>query len=311
MRAHIGIFALTLCAVSIPPASAQSQSQTDSSVSQNATSKQTAPASQSQQVSPAKGAAKVPAKPAVVLTNDNLKDSAVNQGASSATPSGADQEQASSTAQDSKTSAQQTSIRAKNTSSNQTTATPAKPKLVINAHKVLTNDDLEKLNKHGDMSVVGIDVDLNGIYDCDINCYNRVRDSARIYPGTSLEWMRDLRSGIDDLQKDNDWRAFLVELAHLRMKFCSLAADENAALRKADNFNNVTDQQIDIREQYSRKLREADDEVTAAYSRGNSLEGSYSPLVRNFMQMQVLRIMQAACTNPDANYRNYSDDPNE
>ena len=302
MRTHIYVAALALCAVSACPACAQSQPQQDNSSSSTASTKQTGTAGISQQtVSPA-GATKTVPKQAAVFTNENLKDPAGNDAVRSASLTGSPQDPKPPTQQP-----------ARGTSQAATSKPGAPPKVQIDAHKVLTNDDLEKLDKHRGMSVVGIDVDLNAIYDCDINCYNYVRSSARIYPGGNLDWMRDLRSGIEGLQKDDTWRAQLVNLAHLRSKYCTLAADQNEELLKADNFNNVTDRQIDIRERYNAKLSDANQAVTAEYERVTAAEAAYSPMVRSFMQMQVTRIMQSTCVNQNAYRPNYypSDDPEE
>ena len=186
-------------------------------------------------------------------------------------------------------------------------AAPGKPKVELDPHKVLTNDDLRKLNRQGGMSVVGTDAVLSGIYDCDINCYNQVRSSAQIYPSSNLDWMRDLRIGIEKLKLDNDWRAYLVRLADLRSKICTIADEEKTSLDRADNENNVTDQQIDIREEYTRKLKDVNDDITAEYGRMSSMQSRYSPMVSRFMQMQVLRIMTTSC--PGSPYGYYSDDP--
>lgn len=301
MRIHIYVLALALCAVSASPSWAQTQAQQDNSGSQTANAKQTGTASALTQSASA-GVTKTAPKQAVVFRNENLKDPAANQAANTA-------------AQDPKAAALQAKpANAQATPQAATSKSAAQPKLQIDAHKVLTNDDLEKLNKHRGMSVVGIDVDMNSIYDCDYNCYNSVRNSAGIYsPPGNLDWMRDLRSGIEDLQKDDGWRAQLVKLAHLRSRYCTIATDQNEELQKADNFNNVTDQQISIRERYNAKLSEANQAVMAEYSRASSLEATYSPLVRRFMEMQVLRIMQSACINPNSYRRPYynsaDDDP--
>src|SRR5215469_2651430 len=291
MRTHTYMLALALSLASAIPSWAQTQTQQDSAKQAGVTGNSTQPASA--------GVTKATARQSVVFTNENLKDPAANQAATAA-------------AQDPKPATQQ--AKPGPAAGNPQTAaskTAAPPKAQLEAHKVLTNGDLEKLNKHHGMSVVGIDVDLSTIYDCDINCYNNVRSSAQIYPNGNLDWMRDLRSGIEDLQKDDNWRAELVNLAHLRSKYCTIAADQSAELQKADNFNNVTDQQIDIRERYNARLAEANQVVTAEYGRTSAMEASYSPLVRRFMEMQVLRIMQSVCMNQEIYRRNYypSDDP--
>lgn len=272
MRTHIYVLAVVLCAVSARPSCAQGQSQQGSSTSQATSAKQASAASTAQQAPPASAGL----KQTIDATNGNSKDP--------------------------KAPTQQAG----------TSKQAAPPKLQIDAHKPLTNEDLQKLNKRRGMSVVGIDVDMDGIYDCDYNCYNDVRGSAGISPGGNLDWMRDLRTGIEDLQKDAIWRAELVNLAHLRSRFCTLADEQNAELRRADNSNNVTDEQINIRERYNAKLSEANEAVTAEYERITPLEATHSPLVRRFMEKQVVRIMQANCTNPDSYRRSDdTDDSNE
>lgn len=312
MRTHIYMVALTLCAVSAAPSRARSQSQQENA-QQAASAKQIGDASGAQQTAATgAGATKTAARQSVVFTNENLKGQAANQAVRPETEASSTQEQKAAAAQDPKTAAQPAkpggAAANPQTAANKPTTAP---KVQIDAHKVLTNEDLEKLNKHRGMSVVGIDVDLNAIYDCDINCYNYVRSSARIYSPGNLDWMRDLRSGIEDLQKDNNWRAELVNLVHLRSKYCTLAADENEELQKADNFQNVTDQQIDIRERYNAKLSDANQAVTTEYERTTAMEATYPALVRRFMEMQVLRIMQSVCVNQNPYRPNYypSDDP--
>ena len=244
--------------------------------------------------------AKSPTKP-IVFTNENLSEAAANKethvqsGSQSAAPNHAKNMGTQA--------ASQSTVKKQ-----QAAAAPAKPKIELDPHKVLTNDDLRKLDRRDGMSVVGNDSLLSGIYDCDINCYNQVRSNAQIYPSGNLDWMRDLRTGIEKLKLDNAWRAYLVHLADLRSKICTIADDERTALDRADNENNVTDQQIDIREKYTRQLKDVNDEVTAEYSRMTPMQSRYSPMVSRFMYTQVLRIMTSRC--PGSAYGGYySDDP--
>lgn len=303
MRIKHYILALVLCAPlyaqmtsGVVFAQAQ-QAQDGSSAAQTARGKQP--------VAPASATDANKAKPAskpVVFTNENLHDSQPSK----AMPM---QPGSTSAAENHSTAAitgNQTSPAAK-AKKQSPAAAPAKPKVELDPHKVLTNDDLRKLDRQGGMSVVGTDAVLSGIYDCDINCYNQARSSAQVYPSSSLDWMRDLRSGIETLKLDNDWRAYLVRLADLRSKICTIADEEKTDLVRADNENNVTDQQIDIREEYTRKLKDVNDDITAEYGRMSSMQSRYSPMVSRFMQMQVLRIMRTNC--PGSPYGYYSDDP--
>lgn len=303
MRIHIYVLTIALgAAASSQAALGQApQGQSNASAPQSTSTKQSPTTPQQAVASGTLGTSKTAPKPPVLLTNDNIDDPTVKQ-----TIHGTAQPNAQ---QDPKATAVEVSAAPKTRSNQQaaTSASAAKPKLLLDPHRVLTNDDLRNLGRQGDVSVVGVDVDLNGIYACDVNCYNEVREAARVYPGSDLEWMRDLHSGIEKLKKNNDWRAVLVHLADIRSKFCTLAADEEAALARADNFDNVTEQQINIREEYNRRLNAANQDAVATYSRMTPLEAQYSSLVASFMSIQVSRIMQANCNNPNSN--NYNPDP--
>lgn len=271
------------------------QAQDDSSAAQTAHSKQAVAPTSATDVNKAK-----PASKPVVFTNENLHDIAPSKAVQTQSGSPSVTENHSTT-----TGNLSSSADAKKQQSR--AAAPAKPKVELDPHKVLTNDDLRKLDRQGGMSVVGTDAVLSGIYDCDINCYNQVRSNAQVYPSSNLNWMRDLRTGIEKLKLDNDWRAYLVRLADLRSKICTIADEEKTALDRADNENNVTDQQIDIREEYTRKLKDVNDDITAEYGRMNSMQANYSSMVSRFMYTQVLRIMTSSC--PGSPYGYYSNDP--
>lgn len=70
-------------------------------------------------------------------------------------------------------------------------------------------------------------------------------------------------------------------------------------------------EQINIREEYNRKIAELSQDSTAAYSRAASLQTGFSPLVRGFMQIQEQRISRVGCANPAAYYYNSDPDPDE
>ena len=307
MRIQRYMLALVLCA----PATcgvvfAQTQQgQSSSSTAQTADRKQAVAAALTQNAPAAATDASKP-KPAskpVVFTNENLHDAAANKGIQAQSGS------QPATQKNANAQANQTSQAPKSEKQQSPAAAPAKPKVELDPHKVLTNDDLRKLDRQGGMSVVGSSVDLSTIYDCDINCYNQVRSTAQVYPSSNLDWMRDLRTRIEQLKLDNDWRAYLVRLADLRSKICTIADDERTALHRADNEDNVTDEQINIREEFAQKLKSVNDDITAEYGRMNSMQSRYSPLVSRFMYTQVLRIMTTNC--PGSPYYYGSDDPED
>lgn len=303
MRIRIYMLSLALCvpaAAYTPLGQAQQTQNGSTTAAQAGDSKQPAsPASAQNAAVTDPGKAKPKSKP-MVFTNENLHETAAKKDVQS-------QSSALSAAQNHANVTGSEAAQAANAKKPQSpAAAPNKPKVELDPHKVLTNDDLKKLDRHG-ASVVGTDVDLSGIYDCDINCYNQVRSNAQVYPSGNLDWMRDLRTGIEKLKLDNDWRAYLVHLADLRSKICTIADEQRTALERADNENNVTDQQIDIREEYTRKLKDVNDDITAEYGRMSSMQANYSQMVSRFMYMQVLRIMTSRC--PGSEYGYYSDDP--
>lgn len=196
----------------------------------------------------------------------------------------------------------------------QTTVQAPSPKLsiAVDPHKVLTNDDLQKLAEQEDgMDAAGGSVDLSEIYNCDFHCYNRVREMAQVYPASNLDWMRELHAGLDKLKDDAEWRAVLVRLGGIRSDYCSVAEEEHDALNAADNFENVTNEQINIREEYNRKLQALNQETTETYGRMTPLQAKYSRMVAAFMSMQVSRVMASRCDHlgSASNYPNYY--PNE
>ena len=292
------MLALVLCApVTCGVVSAQTQQGQSSS---SADSKQAVAPAPAQNAATDANKPKPASKP-VVFTNENLHDAAANKEIQV-------QPILPPVAQKNATG-NRTSQAANAKKQQSPAAAPAKPKVELDPHKVLTNDDLRKLDRQGGMSVVGTSVDLSTIYDCDINCYNQVRSSAQVYPSSNLDWMRDLRTGIEQLKLDNYWRAYLVRLADLRSNICTIADDERTALNRADNENNVTDEQINIREEFAQKLKSVNDDITAEYGRMNSMQSRYSPLVSRFMYTQVLRIMTSNC--PGSPYYYGSDDPED
>jgi hypothetical protein len=319
MRLHMYTLTIALLlagAGQISVAQAQpGQSQGSAGASSNAKPAASGQAAQPSATAANSANAKADAKAPIVLTNENLGDVFANKpvadppATSSPNDAKAVQKERAQTpqaAQDKKAPAQQPSPQA--------AAASTKPTLQLKPNTVLTNDNMQDfIGKKGVNNVVGTSVDLSTIFDCDMNCYNQARSYAKVYSGNDLEWMRDLHSGIEQLKNDSKWRAFLVQLTNIRADYCKLAAEENGELARVDNFNNVTNEQINIREEYNRKLAELGNRTTAAYQRMDSLQAGYSVLTKSFMSMQELRVMQSSCMNPEANpYRPNPDyDPDE
>jgi hypothetical protein len=307
MRILVAPIALFLALAGKVALAQTQQGQSDTSSSRPAAAKQSAAATRAQASAAASSSATAKAEPkaSVVLTNDNLGDaSARTPAAASAANPQSDSKPAQS--QNPQAQTQQTAPQGAAPA-----ATP-KPKLQLPPHQVLTNEDLPKVIDKEGVNVVGNDADLSTMYDCDVNCYDQARQAANVYPGRDLTWMRELHDGIEKLKNDEKWRAFLVNLVDLRSRYCKLAAEENSELYRVDNQQDVTDEQINIRADYNRKLDELNQESTAAYGRVGSLQMGYSPLIRGFMQVQEMRVARINCVSPYQN-RYYGDpgDPNE
>lgn len=297
MRPHVPIIAFCLAASSQYCLAQTQQGQRRTSASAPASVRQLSEqAGTPTTVATPKSDAKSP----VVLTNENINDSAAKK----ANPSSAPAAQS-----DPKAAPKQDPPAPSQEQNPQAGAPAAKPKLQLEPHKVLDNENLPNvLDKQG-VNVVGTAAGLEGIYDCDVNCYNQVRASANVYPLSDLSWMRELHDGIEKLQDDGKWRAFLVSLVDIRERYCKLAQEESSALRRIDNEQNVTNEQINIREEYNRKVAELSQESAAAYNRAGLLQAGYSPLVRSFMQLQEQRISGTGCRNAGPYY--YNSDPDE
>lgn len=283
------------------------QGQGDTSASQPSSARQPSSAQPKPQSATATAPAGQKANPRlrVLLTNDNLNDATVKNAIQSA---------GSDAKSDSKTGQKQNPPAPAQQPDQQGAppTTVAKPKLQLPSHQVLTDENLPALLGKEGINVVGTAAGLNGIFDCDTNCYDQVRQGANVYPGRDLAWMRDLHDGIDKLQDDGKWRAFLVHLVDIKSRYCKLVTERDSALSRVDNENNVTNEQINIRQEFNRKYDALTQESSAAQNEIAPLQAGYSVLVRSFMRVQESRIGQMSCTNPERDRgESDPDDPDE
>jgi hypothetical protein len=169
-------------------------------------------------------------------------------------------------------------------------------KFLLKTHKVLTNDDLKGIG-HTQGSVIS-EIEINGINDCDRNCFDRVRTSAGPLAGADGQWKRDLLQGIEKVTADAKWQGALLAMARLKGKYCDLTAEKNDALADFANPKNVTEAELAIDEEYDRKFKAAQQEFNATYADADALKRTYSGIVVPFMTIQQGRVTNAPCIQP-------------
>ena len=88
---------------------------------------------------------------------------------------------------------------------------PDKPK------KVITNDDL----KGSWQRRFGVSpMEFGEVNDCDRNCFEKVRQMARVPTSVKPELETGSLQAIDQVRKDDEWQKYLRELYDVHLKFC-------------------------------------------------------------------------------------------
>jgi hypothetical protein len=173
----------------------------------------------------------------------------------------------------------------------------AKPK------RVFTNDDLDGKGSILFPTQGSIGLDLNDVNNCDRNCFEQVRQAARVPAGASSQWKRDLLDGIEKVKADSQWQSVLVDLARLKGKYCQLGTDKNADLARHSDPRTVTKGEISIEEEYQRKFDALREETTAAYSHASIVAQKFSGITLQFANLQQQRIMSAGCYQIQTRYQ--------
>ena len=188
--------------------------------------------------------------------------------------------------------------------SQQPPATPARP--TDKPKKVITNDDLKAPAGGGFGFSPG---DFSQINNCDRNCFEQVRQLARVYPGANPNWKRDLLQAIDLVRKDNEWQKYLHDLYDLHLRFCQLADEKRDELAKYADPNNVTPREIAIDDKYDAKFKEAQAALQALTGNQATLQRKFgvNPLAYQFTNVQISRIQNANC----APQRYYNEAPSD
>jgi len=185
------------------------------------------------------------------------------------------------------------------------TATPAKP--ADKPKKVITNDDLK--TSAGGGSFAFSTGDFSQINNCDRNCFEQVRQLARVYPGANPNWKRDLLQAIDLVRKDSEWQKYLHDLYDMRLRFCQLGDEKRDELAKYADPNNVTPREIAIDDKYDAKFKEAQAALQTLTGNQAALQRKFgaNPLAFQFTNVQISRIQNANC----APHGYYNEAPSE
>ena len=173
----------------------------------------------------------------------------------------------------------------------QPAASPAKP--ADKPKKVITNDDLKGGGGGDGFSAVN----FGQINDCDRNCFDQVRQLARVSPGADANWKRDLLQAIDTVRKDDDWQKYLRDLYDVHLKFCRLGGEKRDELAKYADPRNVTPKEIAIDDKYDAKFKQTQAELTNVYARQSALQRRFgeNPFAYQFSIVQTNRIQNASC----------------
>lgn len=163
---------------------------------------------------------------------------------------------------------------------------PPKPR------KVITNDDLKPAR-----GAAFSGADFGQINDCDRNCFEKVRELARVAPGSNPNWKRDLLHAVDTVRKDAEWQGYLRSLYNVHLKFCQFGAEKRDELAKNADPHNVTPREIAIDEKYDAKFKQAQVELQDLYSRQAALQRKFGadPFAVQFSFVQTSRIQNAPC----------------
>lgn len=161
------------------------------------------------------------------------------------------------------------------------------------ARHVITDDEIRGI---GSIYKGGSGPDLSGINDCDRNCFEAVRRSARIYP-SGVQWKKDLLNAIERVRNDAPWQSLLSDFGTVRGKFCMLEQQRNDELVAHSDPKNVTAGEISVEEKYDRLFKDAQAELLALYDRASLLRQEHvmSGLEIGFMDYQTNRIVTTNC----------------
>jgi hypothetical protein len=170
--------------------------------------------------------------------------------------------------------------------------------------KVYTNDNMP--TAAGDFT----GADFGAINDCDRNCFEQVRQLARVGTASNPNWKRDLLKALDPVRKDPEWQQYLRDLYDMRVRFCNLGQEKREELNRVADPRNVTPRELAVDDKYEVKFKQAQDSLQTLYSRQRLLlaKFAYNPYSLQFSQLQVSRIQNCPCAAPSYPVANQNDD---
>jgi len=180
------------------------------------------------------------------------------------------------------------------------TSTPAKqgPK------RVYDNDNMPRAGGAG-----ADGADFSGINDCDRNCFEQVRQLARVNIAASPNWKRELLQSIETVRKDAEWQQYLKDLHEMYLRFCKIGEEKREEMEGVADPKNVTPRELTVDEKYDKKFKEAQTAVQGVYARQRGVQQRFAtnPFAMTFTNVQVSRIQRAPCVQQRYAYNEPSD----
>jgi len=168
----------------------------------------------------------------------------------------------------------------------------SEPAKALSPHKkVYTNDNLPTAGPDA------FNGDFSEINACDRNCFEQVRQLARVAAAASPNWKRDLLRSLDLVRKDAEWQQYLRDLYDARMRFCALGEEKREELAQVADPRNVTQRELAVEEKYDSKFKQAQSSLQNLYTRQRALQQDFASdaFSLQFSQLQVSRVQNAPC----------------
>jgi len=167
---------------------------------------------------------------------------------------------------------------------------PAQTKPV--SKKVYDNDNLPRA---GGAGVGG--VNFSDINNCDRNCFEQIRQLARVNPAANPNWKREVLQAVDTVRKEGEWRQYLRDLHNMYLRFCEIGEEKKEELAGVADPKNVTPRELTVDEKYDKKFKEAQVAVEAIYARQRGIQQKFAsnPFSMTFSNIQVSRIQRMQC----------------
>jgi len=140
-------------------------------------------------------------------------------------------------------------------------------------------------------------MDFGSINDCNRQCFEQVRQLARVSPASNPNWKRDLLQALEPVRKDPEWQAYLRQVYDAHLRFCQLGDEKREELARVADPNNVTARELSVDDKFDAKFRDAQSALETLYLQQRPLQQKFAmnSLSLQFSQLQIGRIQSAPC----------------